>query len=307
MLCLNILKHVERDIKIIKNGSFERLGLITDNDSSKKILVFIEDPKYVDYLKEQHNITSIICNEEVFNIIKDYYGKNDYAVAISQRPKQTFFALHNYLYDNTEHYERHDFPSEIGENSIIHPTACIAERGVKIGRNCVIEANTVIHSGVEIGDRTVIRSHCTIGGEGFQFTKLEEGFLSVKHAGKVVIGSDVQLYPHCVVDKGVLGTVTFIGNHTKIDCLSYIAHGAKIGEACLIGSHTSILGRVKVGDNCKIGPGSVIRNGIIIGDRSTISPASFVTTNVKENEIVSGYFAVPHTLFLNKFKEMYNF
>jgi acetyltransferase-like isoleucine patch superfamily enzyme len=306
MNSLSILKEIDNGVLIIRDGVFSCLVLATDSNSPQSSFTFLEDIKYLDIIEKNVNISAVVCTQEIYSQIKHNNNLNK-AIAVHENPKKLFFMLHNYLYDNTAHYLHHDLPTEIGENTTIHPTVIIADNGVKIGSNCVIEPYTVIHSGVEIGNNTLIKSHCSIGGEGFQFVKSGTSFFPVRHTGNVVIGNDVHIYSNCVIDKAVFGKGTLIDNNTIVDCHVYIAHGGIIGKTCIIGSHSIILGRAVIGNMCKIGAGSTIRNGVVIGEKVVVSPRSFVTTNINDGETVTGYFAVPHSAFLENFKSSYGF
>lgn len=122
------------------------------------------------------------------------------------------------------------------------------------------------------GKKTVISSFCKIKASG----------------GPLTIGSNVSI-----------GTSCFISSSIK---------GVEIGDDCLIGPNTSIIGNkykydkldtpicmqektsdgIKVGKNVWIGAGTVIIDGATIGDNVIIGPNSVVTKSIPDNAIAQG-------------------
>jgi UDP-3-O-[3-hydroxymyristoyl] glucosamine N-acyltransferase len=151
---------------------------------------------------------------------------------------------------------------------------------------------------------TVIRSGATIGSDGFEFCRLDDGIMEISHAGGVRLGERVQVQSHANVDRSVFGGFTKVGRDTKISKYTHIAHHAVIGQRCLIAAKAIISGSTVIGDDVWVGPGSTISSQLNIGDKAKISLGSVVTCDVAEGQWVSGNFAVDHEKYLDFVKSI---
>ncbi|NJR67406.1 MAG: UDP-3-O-(3-hydroxymyristoyl)glucosamine N-acyltransferase [Synechococcales cyanobacterium CRU_2_2] len=214
----------------------------------------------------------------------------------------------------------------------IHPTAVIDPsvslgQGVSIGANVVIQAdcvvgdrvcihpNVVVYPGVSLGEGTVLHSHCTIqersqigkkcvihsgsvvGGEGFGFVPIPEGWFKMEQAGRVVLGDGVEVGCNSTIDRPAVGE-TRIGANTKLDNMVHIGHGCTIGKNGAIAAQTGMAGGVTVGDRVIIAGQVGISNRAKVGDGVTISSKAGIHSNVKPGSVVSGYPAIPHKVWL---------
>ena len=285
-------------INIIKDGDFLNIGhAVVLNE--KKLLTFCDDKKYIDIIKNNKNISTLICPPEMVDEFKNY----NFGIISSKSPRETFFKIHNLL---IPHIKKQN--TLIAKEAQISNKSTISEFNVKIGKNCIIEENVIIRSNVYIGDNSIIRSGSIIGGEGFQFLKTpNDKILTINHYGKVLIGEGVEIKEQCTIHKAVfLWDVTMIGDFTKVDAHCHIGHGNKIGKKVLLGSHTNISGNSTINDDSYIGPGVNIPNRITIEKSSKISVGSTITKDVKANTTVSGNFAIPHKSYLKHIKNISN-
>jgi len=157
-----------------------------------------------------------------------------------------------------------------GDNPQIHPTASINWPFVSIGR------------------RVKIGPGARIGFDGFGYEKNEEnGWEQFPHRGKVIIGDDVDIGANTCIDRGNLKD-TIIGDGTKIDNLTHIAHNAVIGKNCIIVCLVCVAGSAQIGDNSWIAPGVIIRDGIKVGKNVTVGMGAIVTKDVRDNVTVIG-------------------
>jgi len=133
---------------------------------------------------------------------------------------------------------------------------------------------------IEIGDRCRIQTGAIIGGNGFGYTKNDEGhYIHREHSYKVIIGDDVDIGNCTTIDRGRWRD-TEIGNGTKIDNNSHIAHNVMIGEDCLIHAHVNLCGSVTIGDGCQIYPFVNIAPKVNICDGVTIGSHTLVRFNI---------------------------
>ena len=278
---------------------FDTLAPLSENHPDKKVLSFINNPKFLDILYSNKDISCLICTEEIYEILKEEYLKNNkIGIIISENPKDTFFKIQNYLVKETEFYCK-NFTSNISDGAKLHPTAVIENRNVVIEEGVEIGANTIIHSNVIIRKNCKIGPNCIIGGESFSFNS----FNKIYAGGKVILEENVELLGNNSIERGIYRD-TIIKENTKISYGSVIEHDVEIGKNTLICANVTITGRVKAKDNCYFGPGSVIRNGLEIENNGRANMGAIVTKNIKENEQVSGNFAIEHKKYLEFIKKI---
>ncbi|MFH0815925.1 MAG: UDP-3-O-(3-hydroxymyristoyl)glucosamine N-acyltransferase [Methanobacteriota archaeon] len=150
-----------------------------------------------------------------------------------------------------------------------------------------IHPSVKIESWVKIGKNVTIHEGCTIGTEGFGFVKERGKWLHIPHVGGVVIGDDVEIFPHSNVDRGTVND-TVIGKGTKIDHYCHIGHNSKVGENCVITAHVIIGGSAVIGDDVWIGPNSTVLNKVTVGSNVYIGSQTNVIKSVPDNKVVVG-------------------
>ena len=283
--------------EIINEKEFDFLALssmVLDFDSC----VFVDDEKVID--KIAHNVTMILTE----NSFKEKFEDASYGVCLIENPRVVFFELHNYL-SKIEGYKRKADKTSIGKNCKISPLASIAENNVVIGDNVIVEEFVVIRENTVIREGSIVRSGAIIGGQGFEYKRIDDGILSVEHSGGVLIGKNVEIQHSSCIDRGVYPwDDTIIEDNSKIDNLTHIAHGVKIKRNVLIAAHSLIAGRVVIKKNVWIGPGTVVSNGLTIGENARVNIGAVVTKNVEDGGSVTGNFAIDHKKFLKNLKEI---
>jgi UDP-3-O-[3-hydroxymyristoyl] glucosamine N-acyltransferase len=142
---------------------------------------------------------------------------------------------------------------------------------------------TRIQVDTKIGENVKYGANCTFGGSGFGYEPDAFGdLIRMPHFGSVIISDNVTIHNNVNIDRGVLES-TYIGKGTKIDSLSHVAHGAVIGERCVI-IGAGIGGSVIIGNNCYIGFRAVIKNKVKIGNKVTIGMGAVVIRDVPDGE-----------------------
>ncbi|WP_165000351.1 UDP-3-O-(3-hydroxymyristoyl)glucosamine N-acyltransferase [Anaerophilus nitritogenes] len=295
---LSSILEMDENIKVYKDGNYNSLGFIKEHEK-ERLLVFLNDEKYLSDLEKNPNISCVICSENILEKIKN----KDIGICIANDPKITFYRLHNYLAKNTEFYGK-NFSSQISKTAHIHPTAYVSDQNVIIKDGVKIGPNVTILDNVYIGEDTIIRAGCVIGTEGFQFARIEDDILPIVHAGKVIIHDHIEFQANCCVSKGIFGEATEIGQKCKFDNLVHIAHGVRMGKRCLVAANAMIAGYTTIGDDVWIGPSASISNMIYIGDGANITIGAVVTKNVGDRQSVSGNFAIDHDRFISFLKSI---
>ncbi|WP_416327443.1 UDP-3-O-(3-hydroxymyristoyl)glucosamine N-acyltransferase [[Eubacterium] hominis] len=284
---------------IIRNGSFEVLGIL-DSKSEQKMLTFLEKKQYISQIKEQSNIGCIITTRD---FVEKILAATKIGIYVCENPRIKFFQLHNCLSTDIR-YQRKKHKTIIGKNCKISPLACISQENVIIGDNVEIEEFVSIKENTIIKDNCIIRSGTVVGSTGFEFKKYHDLTFGVRHCGGVILNENVEVQHNCCIDKAVYPwDDTVIGKYTKFDNLVHIGHAAKIGDHVLFPAGTTVSGRVEIADGVWIGVGSTISNGISFGRNSRCNIGSVVTKDVPENGSVSGNFAIEHEKFIENLKK----
>lgn len=284
------------NVKIVKDEEFTSLGLAVSK-CDEKLLSFIESEKYISGLGE--NISCLITTEELAEKLKD-----DYGILVSKNPRMDYFKLHNML-ANKDDYRREEFDTVIGENCQISNMSSISNKNVKIGNNVIIEEFVVIRENTIIGDNCIIRSGCKLGGEGYEYKRVDGIIMNVTHCGGVIIGNNVEVQYNSCIDKALYTwDNTIIDDYSKLDNLVHIEHGVKIGKRCLIASRTTFGGRTVIGNDSWVGLGATISNGLTLGNKVSVSLGAVVTRNLSDNEKVSGNFAINHKKYIEFIKSI---
>lgn len=294
---LSALKEFNNKLIVINDCEIDALGMATSKYDNKRVLSFLSDEKYLKSIIENSNIKAIVVKKEMLDSLDI---PSDMGLILSEKPKDTFFAIHNSLVDIDFYWTK--FINNISISAQVSNYAVIGEHSISIGENSIIEPNVVIHSGTVIGNNVIIRSGSQIGTNGFQFMNNGETVSSIMTAGKTIIEDNVEIQHNCCVDRGVLGGNTILKKYVKLDNFVHIAHDDVIGERTFITAGVKLAGRVIVGMDCWLGVNATISNGIKIGDNCKISLGAVVTRDVESNATVSGNFAVNHERFIDFIK-----
>ena len=189
---------------------------------------------------------------------------------------------------------------KIGTNSIIGSNSII-ESNVIIGKNCIIGSGVIIKNSI-IGNNVVIQDNCKIGQKGFGFIPINGKNIKFPHIGKVKIEDQVEIASSCNIDRGSIAD-TIIGKNTYLDNQVHVAHNVQIGSNCMIAGQVGFAGSSKIGDNVSIGGQAGVSGHLKIGNNVKIGGGSGVVKDIKDNEIVMGYPAIPIKNFIKKNKK----
>ena len=280
---------------IIGDGGIviEGLNLCNRESAKDSVLSYAVSNNYSDTVSKAKHIKSLIVKSE---------DKDDYIGTIKERggaiicvdsPEHYFYGLHEFLYAETDFYDKYDFTSIIGTNCNIDKSAVI-ERGVIIGDNVTIGAFTVVKHGTVIEDNVTIGCNSTIGSEGFQLITDEIAPLHITHVGGCHISKNVYVGDNTCVCNSLFEGATFIGENAKIDNLVHIAHNLYIGKNAVITAHVILCGSAVVEEGAWIAPNASVINRVTIGKYSKVGMGSVVTRDVPPYAIVYGSPAKEH-------------
>ena len=144
------------------------------------------------------------------------------------------------------------------KNNLVHRTAIINWKKVKIGKNNVV------------GPYVVIGNHP-------QWPKK-------KTNGHIYIGNNNFFNEYCNVHLPTnLTKKTIIGNHNYFMNSTTIDHDCIIGDNCHVSPGVILCGGVSVGSCVYVGAGSSVLQEISIGANSIVASGSVVYKNIDEN------------------------
>lgn len=255
--------------------------LLPKSPKDVSVLTFIESDKYL-------HLQDTLTPDDVVLVPPSLKSAitNTRHVVTSPDPKVAFFQLHNFL---ARRHEQGLQKTMVSGTATISSNCFIDDYGVEIGEDCVIEPNVVILRGTSISPGSVIRAGAVIGANGFEQKRTASGMLSVLHYGETFIGLEVEVGSNCTVARGLVpGAPTSIGNYSRVDSNTFIAHGSRVGERVLIAAGVSISGSVVVHNDVWIGPGATLSNGITIGEGAWVGMGSNQFDSVAPRKRVIG-------------------
>jgi UDP-3-O-[3-hydroxymyristoyl] glucosamine N-acyltransferase len=181
-----------------------------------------------------------------------------------------------------------DEGAEIGDHAVLHSFVSIY-RGARIGDHFFAHSHSCVRENCRIGNRVILQNGVVVGSDGFGFAREANGhWYKIRQAGPAVIGDDVEIQAHAVIDRATVGE-TRIGRGTKIDNLVQVGHACKVGEDTLLCAQVGLAGSTTVGDRCILAGQVGAAGHLTIGDGATISSQSGIPGDVPAGAVYSGY------------------
>ncbi len=179
--------------------------------------------------------------------------------------------------------------ARLGRNARIG-AGCVLGDGVRIGSDTVLYPRVVCYPGTRVGDRVILHAGVCLGSDGFGYLPGPDGVApdKIPHAGRCVVGDDVEIGANTTVDRGSVDD-TVIGNGTKIDNLVQVAHNVRIGARCIIMAQVGISGSTVIEDDCIIAGQAGLSGHFTVGRGARIAAQSGVDRAVPAGSTVFGY------------------
>lgn len=267
--------------------AIDGLNLCNRKSEYAHVLTYVTDDSYVEIIKNNEAIAGIVIRQQEMIHYKHLSDGRQLFFIICEEPEKVFYDIHDYLYYETDFYDKFQFQTTIGENCVIHPSAVI-EDGVIIGNNVVIGANSVVRRGTVIKDRCTIGCNSTIGSEGFQILRIENENRKIIHSGGVLIGENASIGDNSTICNALFEGYSYIGRNAMIDNVVYVGHNGFIGDNAVITSGTMLCGSAIVERGAWIGVNSSVLNRVTVGSYAKIGMGSVVTRDVPPNSLAYG-------------------
>jgi len=183
----------------------------------------------------------------------------------------------------------------LGDRVVVLPGSYVGHRA-RIGDDTLLFPRVVVREDCVIGVRCVLHSGVVVGSDGFGFAFDVGRYHKVPQVGNVIIGDDVEVGANTTIDRATTHS-TRIGDGTKIDNLVQIGHNVVIGRHCIIVAQVGISGSTELEDYVTLGGQAGVIGHVRIGKGTMVGARSGVTKAIPAESVVSGYPAVPHSLW----------
>jgi len=182
--------------------------------------------------------------------------------------------------------------ASIGPRSILRAGVYVGSQTI-IGEDCLLWPGVVIRERCTVGNRVIIHPNAVIGSDGLGFYFDGGRHEKIPHIGGVIIGDDAEIGACVCIDRAKFGN-TLVGQGSKIDNFVQIAHNVRLGEHCVLASHTGLAGSVRTGRYCVFGGRAGALDNVTIGDGARIAANSMTAKDVPAGQTVSGFPAQEH-------------
>lgn len=173
-----------------------------------------------------------------------------------------------------------DPAARLGRDVKIHPFAYV-DADVEIGDGCEIMPYAAICNGSRIGERNKIYQGCVIGADPQDFRWKGEKTLCV-------IGNDNVIREHVIINRGIGGGETRIGDGCTIMAQSHVGHDSVLKGRCVLGNGVALAGNTEVGE-C-----SILSSGVIVHENCRVAEWVLVKGGCRLGSNVPPYVIVAH-------------
>ena len=263
------------------------LNLCNRRSTHQNILTYVTSNDYIDDIMHNQAVVAVVLSKEAVDEYESALAERQICFIVNDFPEKAFYDIHDYLFYQTDFYERYDFEKVVGEDVHIAPSAVI-EDGVIIGNRVCIGANTVVRHGTVIEDDCIIGCNTTIGSEGFQVLRIADKNRKIVHVGGVLIKEKVSIGDNVCVCNSLFEDVSKIGENVKIDNLCYVAHNVVIGNNAVITAGCMLCGSSVIDEGAWIGVNSSVMNRVEVGNDSTVGMGSVVTRDIPDHSLAYG-------------------
>ncbi len=167
-----------------------------------------------------------------------------------------------------------DPAARLGEGVRVGAYAVI-EGPAEVGAGSVLEAHSVLTGRVKLGARVRVGHGAVVGGWPQDFA-----FDPATDSG-VEVGDGSQIREHCTIHRGTKpGSVTHLGARCLLMANAHLGHNARVGDGVVIANGSMLGGYVELGDRVFVGGGSVFHQFVRVGRGAMIQGLSAFSKDV---------------------------
>ncbi len=156
----------------------------------------------------------------------------------------------------------------------IHPTAII-EEGARLGAGCVIHAYAIVTRHAVLGDGVVVHPFAVVGGD-----PQDVRFDPATHSG-VRIGEGTVIREYVTVHRATKADGwTEVGAGCLLMASSHVAHDCRLGDKVILANGVLLAGHVQVGAGAFVGGGALVHQFARIGEGAMIGGGAHVARDV---------------------------
>ena len=167
-----------------------------------------------------------------------------------------------------------DPAARLGEGVRVGPYAVI-EGPAEVGDECVIAAHATLTGAVRLGRAVRVGHGAVLGGwpQDFAFDPATES--------GVEVGEGSQIREHCTIHRGTApGSVTRLGARCLLMAGAHLGHNARVGNDAVLANGVLLGGFVEIGDRVFVGGGSVFHQFVRVGRGAMIQGLSAFSKDV---------------------------
>jgi len=149
--------------------------------------------------------------------------------------------------------------AQLGAEAEIGPYSVVSAEAI-IGEKCVIQSHVVIEGAVRMGAGNLVGHGALIGA-----APQDLGFDPQSKSG-VEIGDRNVIREYCTIHRGSgEGTMTLLGHGNFLMVGTHLGHNCTLGNGVVIANDCLLAGHVRIDDRAVIGGGSRFHQGIRLG------------------------------------------
>jgi UDP-3-O-[3-hydroxymyristoyl] glucosamine N-acyltransferase len=190
-----------------------------------------------------------------------------------------------------------DADAVIGDDAVLLAHVVIY-RGARIGDRFFAHSHAQVREYCELGNDVILQNGAVIGADGFGFARDgANGWHKIVQSGITKLADRVEVQANACVDRASIGE-TVIGTDTKIDNLTQVGHGSRVGEHSMLCSQVGLAGSSHVGNNVILAGQVGVAGHLTIGDGAIATAQSGIPGDVAAGTTVSGYPAIENRQWL---------
>ena len=164
---------------------------------------------------------------------------------------------------------------KIGPFSIIHA-------GVQIGNRCEFHSNVVIYPGVKMGEENVVHANTVLGGLP------QDVSFSPQTVSYVNLGNRNVFRENVTIHRGAKeNSVTSVGNDCFLMAGAHMGHDSQIGDRVILANGVMLGGYVTVGDRAFLGGAAAAHQFVRIGRLAMTQGLSAISKDIPPFVMIS--------------------